>query len=111
MPPNKIGPIIRIAELEIDPNQIAAYSALLSEEVEASVRIEPGVLFLYAVSIKGSPGQIRVIEAYADHAAYEAHLTTPHFLKYKTHTAGMVRSLRLLETAPIILKAKSQISN
>jgi quinol monooxygenase YgiN len=38
------GPIVRIAELEIDPNQIAAYNALLSEEVEASVRIEPGVL-------------------------------------------------------------------
>ena len=106
MPPNRIGPIVRIAELEIDPNQIGAYNALLSEEVEASVRIEPGVLFLYAVSIKGSPHKVRVIEAYADHANYEAHLTTPHFLKYKTHTAGMVRSLRLLETEPINLKAK-----
>jgi quinol monooxygenase YgiN len=111
MPRNWIGPIVRIAELEIDPNQIAAYNALLSEEVEASVRIEPGVLFLYALSIKGSPEKVRVIEAYADHAAYEAHLTTPHFLKYKMHTAGMVRSLRLLETEPINLKAKGQISN
>ena len=59
MPPNRIGPIVRIAELEIDPNQIAAYNALLSEEVEASMRIEPGVLFLYAVSIKGSPDKVR----------------------------------------------------
>ena len=47
--------MIRIAELEIDPNQITAYGALLSEEVEASMRIEPGVLFLYALSIKGAP--------------------------------------------------------
>ncbi len=89
MPPDRIGPIVRIAELEIDPNQIAAYHALLAEEVEASVRIEPGVLFLYALAIKGSPDKVRVIEAYADPAAYEAHLATPHFLKYKTHTAGM----------------------
>jgi quinol monooxygenase YgiN len=109
MPPNRIGPIVRIAELEIDPNQIAAYHALLVEEVEASVRIEPGVLFFYALAIKGSPDQVRVIEAYADHAAYEAHLTTPHFLKYKTHAAGMVRSLRLLETEPINLQAKGRI--
>jgi quinol monooxygenase YgiN len=111
MPPNRIGLIVRIAELEIDPNQIDAYNALLSEEIEASVRIEPGVLFLYASSIKGSPDKVRVIEAYADLAAYEAHLTTPHFLKYKTHTANMVRSLRLLETEPINLKAKGQISD
>jgi quinol monooxygenase YgiN len=111
MPPNSIRPIIRIAELEIDPNQIAAYNALLSEEVEASVRIEPGVLFLYALSIKGSPEKVRVIEAYADHAAYEAHLTTPHFLRYKAHTEGMIKSLRLFETDTINLKAKVQISN
>lgn len=111
MSPNRIGPIVRIAELEIDPNQIDAYGTLLSEEIEAAVRIEPGALFLYALSIKGSPEKVRVIEAYADQAAYDAHLTTPHFLKYKTHTAGMVRSLRLLETDPINLKAKGQILN
>lgn len=111
MPRNRLGPIVHIAELEIDPNQIDAYCTLLSEEIETSVRIEPGVLFLYALSIKGSPDKVRVIEAYADHAAYEAHLTTPHFLKYKTQTADMVRSLRLLETEPISLKAKDQISN
>jgi hypothetical protein len=40
MPPDRAGPIVRIAELEIDPNQ----NVLLSEEVEASVRIEPRVL-------------------------------------------------------------------
>jgi quinol monooxygenase YgiN len=108
--PEVSPPIVRIAELEIEANHIAAYHALLSEEVEASVRIEPGVLFLYALSIKGSPGKVRVIEGYADYAAYEAHLTTPHFLKYKTQTAGMVRSLRLLETEPINLAAKGQFS-
>lgn len=111
MPTNKMGPLVRIAELEIDRTQIAAYKKLLSEEIEASVRIEPGVLFLYALSIKGSPDKVRVIEGYADQAAYEAHLNTPHFLKYKTHTSGMVRALRLLETEPITLKAKGLITD
>jgi quinol monooxygenase YgiN len=105
-------PIVRIAELEIDPQQIESYKALLAEEIEASVRVEPGVIFLHAVSVKGAPEKVRVIECYADHAAYEAHLTTPHFLKYKTQTANMVRSLRLIETDPIALGAKpGQISN
>ncbi|MBZ9703644.1 MULTISPECIES: putative quinol monooxygenase [unclassified Mesorhizobium] len=98
--------IVRIAELEIDPDQIDSYKALIAEEIEASVRIEPGVLFLHAVSEKGAPEKVRVIECYADQTAYEAHLTTPHFLKYKTQTASMVRSLRLIETDPIALSAK-----
>ena len=111
MAPNGIASIIRIAELEIDPEQIDAYKALLAEEVEAAVRSEPGVLFLYALAVKNRPAQVRVIEGYADHAAYEAHLATPHFLAYKTRTAGMVRSLRLLETEPITLAAKGPIAN
>ncbi|GAB7552088.1 putative quinol monooxygenase [Novosphingobium sp. 11B] len=100
-------PIVRIAELVIHPAQIDAYKAYLMEEIEASVRVEPGVLSLNAVSVKGDPAQIRILEVYADQAAYEAHLKTPHFLKYKNGTATMVRSLRLIETDPIMLRAKS----
>ncbi len=103
--------IVRIAELEIDPGRIASYSALLSEEIEASVRLEPGVLFLFAVAVKGSPNTVRVIEGYADQAAYETHLTTPHFLKYKSQVADMVTSLRLIETDPIALRVKDSIPN
>ena len=99
--------IVRIAELDIEPNQIEAYKALLAEQIDASVRIEPGVLFLYAVSDKGAPERVRVIECYADQAAYETHLTTPHFLKYKLKTAKMVKSLQLVETDVIRLGTKS----
>ena len=98
--------IVRMAELDIDPAQLAAYKAMLTEEIETSVRVEPGVLSLNAVSIKGSPAQIRILEVYADQAAYEAHLKTAHFLKYKTGTKAMIRSLRLLETDPILLRSK-----
>jgi quinol monooxygenase YgiN len=100
-------PIVRIAELEIDPAQLEAYKAMLAEEVDTSVHVEPGVLSLNAVSVKGMPASIRLLEVYADQAAYEAHLKSPHFLKYKTGTAGMVRSLRLIETDPILLRNKT----
>lgn len=102
--------IVRIAELVIDPASIDIYAPLLSEEIEASVRLEPGVLFLFAVSVEGSPEAVRLMEGYVDLAAYEAHLATPHFLKYKAATAGMVRSLRLIETKPIALAAKGSIA-
>mgnify|MGYP006357444289 FL=1 len=101
--------IVRIAELEIEVTRLDDYRAALTEEIEASVRLEPGVLALHAVSVKDNPAQIRILEIYANQAAYEAHLTTPHFLKYKACAARMVRSLRLIETDPLILRAKPRV--
>jgi len=56
--------------------------------------------------VKGQPTQVRIFETYAKQAAYEAHLQTAHFKKYKTETQGMVKSLKLVETVPIMLGAK-----
>jgi quinol monooxygenase YgiN len=100
------GRIVRIAELEIDPVLLDAYRALLAEEIEASVDKEPGVLMLHAVAEKERPDQIRILEVYANREAYEAHLETPHFLKYKTGTAGMVKSLRLVDVDPVMMREK-----
>lgn len=58
--------IVRIAELEIDPAQLDSYKAALREDIETSIRVEPGVLTLYAVSVKGNPTLIRILEVYAD---------------------------------------------
>ncbi len=99
-------PVVRLAELQIVPSRLDAYLVLLREEIEASVRLEPGVLTLNAVALKGSPNHIRLMEIYADQAAYEAHLKSPHFAKYKSATATMVRSLTLHETTPIALGSK-----
>lgn len=74
------APLVRMAELEIDPAQLDAYRALLAEEIEASVAIEPGVLALNAVAVRNDPARFTILEIYADEAAYEAHLRSPHFL-------------------------------
>ena len=103
------SPMVRIAEIEVDPDQLAAYKSILAEEQEASVRLEPGVLMLHSVAIAAQPAQIRLLEVYADRAAYEAHIRSPQFLKYKTSTERMVRSLKLIETTPILLCAKSAV--
>lgn len=99
-------PIVRLAELQIDPTQRETYLALLREEIEESIRLEPGVLTLNAVALKEAPDQIRLMEIYADQTAYEAHLKSPHFTRYKDATAGMVASLTLRETVPIVLRSQ-----
>lgn len=99
-------PMVRLARLVIDASQLAQYKAFLKEEIEASVRLEPGVRTLYAVSEKARPTHFTILEIYADSAAYRAHVQTPHFLKYKTGTANMVKSLELVETDPLVPEMK-----
>ncbi len=99
---------VRLAELEIDPAQLNAFKAAVTEGVEAAVRLEPGVLVLYAVSEKDNPNRIRVFEMYTDAAAYATHLETPHFKKFRATTDKMVLSRKLLDAAPVVLGAKAQ---
>jgi len=103
------APLVHIAKLQIDPARLDAYKAALKEHAETSVRVEPGVLALYAVSEKDNPAHVTVFEIYADTAAYKKHLQSPHFKKYKSTTINMVKSLELIDTVPIALEAKGEI--
>jgi len=94
--------MVRLAKLVIDSSYLESYSAALKEEIETSVRVEPGVITLYAVSEKNKPTHITILEIYADSSAYRSHIQTPHFLKYKNGTTHMVKSLELVETIPLI---------
>jgi quinol monooxygenase YgiN len=89
--------MIRISEIEIDSNYLKEYNAILQEESRASVQLEPGVIAIYPLYQKENPTQIRILEIYANREAYEAHLKTPHFQKYKTSTLKMVKSLKLVD--------------
>ncbi len=95
--------MVRLAELQIDAAQLDSYKALLAEEMDTSLRVEPGVLKLEAVSLKEDATQIRILEVYASAEAYASHLASPHFKKYKAATEGMVKSLKLHEAEPIRL--------
>ena len=103
-------PIVRIAELQIDPAQLAAYTTAVKEEMEDSVRVEPGVLAIYAVAEKHDPTRLRFFEMYADETAYQAHIQSPHFKKYLETTKTMITSRKLIETVPVQLSAKPNLT-
>ena len=102
---------MRLAKLVIEPAHLEAYKAALKEEIEASIRLEPGVLALYAVAEKKDPTRIMLIESYADEASYHAHLETPHFKKYKEGTLHMVKSLELIEVDPVLFGGQLKQAN
>ena len=102
--------LVRLSRITVDPDRLDAYNAFLKEEIEASMRLEPGVLTLYATAEKDAPHKVTILEIYADRSAYENHLKTPHFQKYKQGTLSMVKELELVDVKPLIpgLKIKSQ---
>lgn len=94
--------LVRLSKITVDAAQLDAYNAFLKEEIEASMRLEPGVLTLYATAEKDNPNKMTILEIYADRAAYESHLKTPHFQKYKQGTLSMVKELELVDVKPLI---------
>src|SRR6476661_3728107 len=83
---DSVNRYIRLAELEIDPRQVDAFTTAVREVGQVSVRAEEGCLALYAVAERENPARVRVFEIYRDSAAYEAHLQTPHFQKFRATT-------------------------
>jgi len=100
---------VRIAKIEIYPAYLEEYRAALAEHAKVAVRAEPGVLALQAVYDKAHPTQITIFEIYASDSAYQAHLKSPHFLKYKSGTLKMVKSFELVEVVPIAMEIKPEL--
>lgn len=68
---------------------------------EISLRTEPGVLTMYAISDKDNPSIVTILETYATKEAYEKHIASKHFQKYKQGTLHMVKSLQLCDQIPL----------
>jgi quinol monooxygenase YgiN len=99
---------IQIAEIEFDPAQLDSYKAAATEQIEAAIRLEPGVLVLYSVSNKDNPAHVTVFEIYRDREAYLAHLQASHFVKYEATVEKMVKSPKLIPVAPVMLGTKAK---
>lgn len=101
--------LVRISEIHVTPEYVSEYTAILKEEAEASVRLEPGVVAIFPMSRKDDPAEFRIVEIYASRDAYESHLATPHFVRYKTTTLKMVASLKLVDMEAVDPDAMASI--
>ena len=96
----------RIARIQVYPEYLEQYKVALAEHAKVAVQVEPGVICLQAVYDKSQPTNVTVFEVYASEEAYQTHLKTVHFLKYKNGTLKMVKSLELVAVAPIGIEIK-----
>ena len=93
--------IVRIAEIEVYPQYLKEYLEFANEVDRLSVEREPGVICLFPMQSADDSCQIRILEIYASEEAYQQHLKTDHFLKYKQGTLHMVKDLKLPTMKPL----------
>ena len=93
--------IVRIAEIEVYPQYMKEYLTFANEVDRLSIEREPGVICLYPMQSAEDSCQIRILEIYASDEAYQQHLKTPHFQKYKQGTLHMVKDLKLPTMKPL----------
>ena len=93
--------IVRIAEIEVFPQYLEEYLAFANEVDRLSIERESGVICLFPMQSAEDSCQIRILEIYASEEAYQQHLKTPHFLKYKQGTLHMVKDLKLPTMKPL----------
>lgn len=99
--PMEADGIVRLSKIEVYPEHLEEYMKYAAEVGEVSLRTEPGVLTMYAVSEKDNPCHVTILETYANREAYEKHIASPHFRKYKEGTLHMVKSLTLSDQTPV----------
>ena len=88
----------RIAKIKVDAKQLALYQVALNEQMNTAIQLEPGVLSYTVVADKKDASSITIFEVYASLEAYQSHIATPHFKKYKETVKDMVLSLELIDT-------------
>jgi quinol monooxygenase YgiN len=88
----------RIAKIKVDAKQLAVYASFLQEQMTTAIKLEPGVLSYTAVADKKDATSITILEVYASNEAYQSHILTPHFKKYKDAVKDMVLALELIDT-------------
>ena len=93
--------IVRLAEIEVYPEHLQEYLKFANEVDRQSVEREPGVVCLFPMQSAEDSTQIRILEIYASEEAYQSHIKTEHFLKYKQGTLHMVKSLKLPTMQPL----------
>ena len=93
--------IVRLSKIEVYPQFVDEYIKYVTEVGEISLRTEPGVLTMYAVAEKENPCKITILETYTSREAYDKHIASAHFQKYKQGTLHMVKSLELKDQTPL----------
>lgn len=76
-------------DFQLKPGAIDSFIPLILDNAAASVRDEPGCRQFDVMTPTDGGNRVFLYEIYDDEAAFQAHLKTPHFLKFRDAAAGL----------------------
>lgn len=99
-------PETRIVEVTVRRENLDAFRRIVTAGMRESMKVEPGVLAMYAVTRKDHPEQWIFFEIYASADAYASHRKTPHFMEYLRLTGDMLVDKGHIEVENIALHSR-----
>ena len=79
-----------VVTLKFDPSTEEEFMPLMRENARATLHDEPGCRQFDICTDPERPGEVFLYETYDDAAAFQAHLKTPHFLKFDSAVQHLV---------------------
>ena len=86
-------------EFVVQPERSARFRAEIVANARATRAAEPGCRQFDVCASPGDPATVFLYEVYADRAAFDAHLASPHFRAFDAMVGGWVarKTVRTLE--------------
>jgi (4S)-4-hydroxy-5-phosphonooxypentane-2,3-dione isomerase len=99
-----LAPLVIHVEFTIKPESLARFRELMLANARSSLRDEPGCRRFDVLHSAEEPARVVLYEIYEDDAAFDHHLTTPHFKSFAAATDALietrqVRRLGFLDSA------------
>ena len=95
--------------VEVKPEFQTEFKNIVLPEMAESLKVEKGVLTMYAATDSQTPNRWYFYEIYASEEAYQLHRQTPHFRDYLRQTAHMSVSKDAIPVKPVFLRNKGGI--
>ncbi|MFS2057524.1 putative quinol monooxygenase [Kosakonia cowanii] len=95
--------------VEVKPEFQTEFKNIVLPEMAESLKVEKGVLAMYAATDSQTPNRWYFYEIYASEEAYQLHRQTPHFRDYLRQTVHMSASKNAIPVKPVFLRNKSGI--
>jgi quinol monooxygenase YgiN len=86
-----------LVEFNLKPGCLEPFTAAVRENAALSVRDEPGCRRFDVLTPRDGSERIVLYEIYDGRAAFDAHLETPHYARFKEATQEMIAGRVMLE--------------
>ncbi len=95
--------------VDLKPEFHNEFKKIVLPEMAESLRVEKGVLAMYAATDLETSNRWYFYEVYASEEDYQLHRQTPHFRDYLRQTAQMSTSKDVIPVKPVFLRNKGGI--